>query len=336
MPIIIICLSTRYLRRWIITGLSNEIYQAALACGYDNCGIIAPEDLTGSKERLQERMGKVPSSAAIYGGMRIYEPVKDRFPWAKSIIVLTAEHGKYRYPPELRGRYAKAFFLSPEEGHTDSFDHVQFERWLTEHHIRWDGVDAVPLRYAAMKAGLGIIRRNNFFYTERGSFVSLTAYIVDCECTLYQQTNIRPCSEACTLCRKACKTGALCDAYTMDPSRCVSFWTTFGKGNIPGFLEESMFEEWICGCDNCQDACPYNRKHNWDEGNSFSNLEEIAAKLVPEKLLEQTDTFIEQQIIPKTADHLMPGDSAVLRHSAERAVRNRKIQLIEKNTPGQR
>lgn len=306
-------------------SLSSEIYQAALRCGYDNCGMITPDDLAGSEQGFRERLEKVPSSAGFYNGMDHYKPVKERFPWAKSIIVLTAEHGKFRYPAQMRGRYAKAFFLSPEKGHTDGYDRVKFEQWLTEHQIHWDGVNAVPLRYAAMKAGLGIIRRNNFLYTEHGSFVGLTAYITDCECTLYQKVNIRLCSEKCTLCRKACKTGALCDAYTMDPMRCVSFWTTFGKGNIPGFLNESMFDEWICGCDSCQDACPYNRKHNWDEGESFSNLEEIADHLVPENLLEQTDDFLEEQIIPKTDDHLMPGDSAVLRHCAERAIRNRSI-----------
>lgn len=44
----------------------------------------------------------------------------------------------------------------------------------------------------------------------------------------------------------------------MDPGNCVSFLTTFGKGNVPEHLDEGMLEEWICGCDNCQDTCPYN------------------------------------------------------------------------------
>lgn len=303
-------------------ALSHEIYNAALACGYDNCGIIAPEDINGSAALLQKRLEDIPSSTGFYEGIKSnYAPVKGRYPWAKAIIVLTAEHGKYRFPPELRKRYAKAFFLSPEEGHTDAYDHVKFESWMTEQGIRWEH-GYIPLRYAAMKAGLGIIRKNNFFYTDNGSFVGLTGYIIDRECTLIQNVSPRPCADACTLCQKACKSKSLCTPYTMDPMRCISFWTTFGKGNVPPFLEESMFEEWICGCDNCQDACPYNRRHNWDEGEPFSDLEEIAPSLVPEQLLEQTDDFLRREVIPKTDNHLMPEDTNVLRINAERAIRN--------------
>ena len=102
---------------------AKTISQFALNCGYDNCGIIAPEDLTDSIERLKERMEKVPESSGFYNGISAnYSPVKERFPWAKSIIVLTFEHGKFRYPTEMRKRYAKAFFLSPEDNHTDGYD----------------------------------------------------------------------------------------------------------------------------------------------------------------------------------------------------------------------
>ena len=303
-------------------GLAGEIYSAALQCGYDNCGIILPEDVKGASDFLQKRMEDVPSSISFYKGIfSNYISIKERYPWAKAIIVLTSEHGKYHYPAELRKRYAKAFFLSPEEGNTDAYDHVRFENWLQEQDIRWEH-GRIPLRYAAMKAGLGIIRKNNFFYTEHGSFVGLTAYIIDQECSLYQDVSPRPCSDACTLCQKACRSRSLLAPYTMDPMKCISFWTTFGKGNVPPFLEESMFEEWICGCDNCQDACPYNRKHDWDKGEAFSNLEEIAKDMVPEKLIYQTDDFLKKEVIAKTDQHLDPEDTNVLRTNAKRAIRN--------------
>lgn len=83
-----------------------------------------------------------------------------------------------------------------------------------------------------------------------------------------------------------------------------------------------MFEEWICGCDNCQDACPYNRRHNWDEGESFSDLEEIAERLIPEELLKETDEFLKAEVIAKTDNHLMPEDTNVLSVNVARAIRN--------------
>ena len=316
-----------------MTDIANSIYQMARDCGFDNCGIIRPEALLGSEQRLKERIERVPSSAHAYANLDIYKPVEERFPWAKSIIVLTMEHGRYRYPKEMRGRYGKALFLTPEEGRNDGWDRQRFEQWLTSQGFRWEGGygsspvhDAVPVRYAALKAGLGIVRKNNFLYTQRGSFVGLAAYITDCDCELIQHESLRPCSDKCNLCRRACPTGALCDAYTMDPLRCVSLLTTFGKGMVPDGLSEQMFGEWMCGCDACQDACPYNRRHDWDEGEPFSNLDEIAPRLAPSELLKQSDDFIEQEVIPKSDNHLLPGEAAILRRAAERALRNKEFR----------
>ncbi len=305
--------------------IARKIFRAARECGFDDCGIIAPEQLEGCEKFLKERIEEIPSSAAFYANIaELYRPVRERFPWAKSVIVCTAEFGGYRYPAAMRGRYAKAFFLSPEEERGGGYDSPKFERWLTEQRIRWVGGDPVPLRYAAVKAGLGIVRRNNFLYTERGSNLNLTAYVSDCECTLIRRVSLRPCSPACGLCGKACLTGALRGPYSMDPMRCVSFWTTFGKGKIPGSLDESAFEEWLCGCDNCQDACPYNSRHDWDKGEPFSDLEEIAEKILPENVHALTDDFLIEEVIFKTCNHMMPADTDVLRRAAERALRNRR------------
>lgn len=246
-----------------LASLAQRIEKAALACGLDQCGIIPVEDLAGFGPRLEERMEKAPASAGFYGNMARLEDIKTKYPWGRSIVVCTFDYSRYRYPRELQGLYGKSFFLSPEPGGTAGYDLNRFEQFLTETGIRWEGGNHVgfggvgPLRYEAMKAGLGIIRKNNFFYTENGSYVSLFSYLIDQPCTLIHQPNIPPCAESCTLCQRACKTKALCAPYTMDPGNCVSFLTTFGKGNVPEHLDEGMLEEWICGCDNCQDACPY-------------------------------------------------------------------------------
>lgn len=305
---------------------SQDILRTALHCGFDNCGILAADALSGFGTLLAARIQNVPSSAGFYGNMKSFAPITERYPWAKSLIICTYEYGKYCYPSSLQGRYGKAFFLYPEEGKEYGFQQKKFEQWLTENGIRWDGMNSFPLRYAAAEAGLGIIRKNNFFYTENGSYVALIGYVTDYDGTLIHQCKVKPCIEACNLCQKACKTKALSAPHTLDPMRCVSFWTTFGKGNIPPYLNEDMFEEWICGCDNCQDVCPYNRKHNWDIGDSFGDLDQIASILEPENLLEQSDEFIKEQVIPRTDNHLSPNDSGVLRKNVERALRYRASQ----------
>ena len=62
----------------------------------------------------------------------------------------------------------------------------------------------VGLRWAALEAGLGIIRRNNFLYTKNGSWVHLEAWLTDGEMELRQQETLPPCPKNCTKCQSAC------------------------------------------------------------------------------------------------------------------------------------
>ena len=304
--------------------LARAIEQAALDCGFDKCGIISPSALSDYHKRLEERIAKVPNSEGFYQGFRKLADVQRRFPWAQSLVICVYQYSRYRYPEEMRGRYAKAFFLNPEDGKNDGFDQKRFERQLTKLGIRWYGDNAFPLRQAAVEAGLGIIRKNNFLYTEKGSFLNLVGFIIDQKCELIHECHIHPCAPKCKMCQGACKSHALFDAHTMDPTRCISFWTTFGKGYVPEFLEEDQFEEWVCGCDNCQDICPYNRRVNWDEGEDFSELSELAPQITPEQLLKQSDEFIRTRVITKTDHHLQPEDTDALRRTAERALKYQK------------
>ncbi|MDO4536396.1 MAG: epoxyqueuosine reductase, partial [Clostridium perfringens] len=78
--------------------LSQEIYNVALQCGFDNCGIIPLSDLDGYKERLDERRNKVPQSKDFYERMKGFTKIQEHYPWAKAIIICTTWFGKYRYP----------------------------------------------------------------------------------------------------------------------------------------------------------------------------------------------------------------------------------------------
>lgn len=118
------------------TELAKQIEEAALACGLDRCGIIPMDDLAGYDARLQERMEKVPASAGFYGGMDRLADIKGKYPWAKAIVVCIFDYSRYRYPKELRGRYAKSFFLSPESGGKSDYDLGRFESFLTGKGIR--------------------------------------------------------------------------------------------------------------------------------------------------------------------------------------------------------
>ncbi len=305
--------------------LSEEIRRRVLEAGYDDCGILPITDLRGYKKLIEARLEKFPHVAPIYAFSEMFCNLETLYPWAKSVIVCTFYIGRYRYPASLRGRYAKSFMLSPDTV-PQSPEHQKktaFEDWLREEGIRVEGGETgaparlIPLRYAAVQAGLGIFRKNNFFYGEKGSFYNLEGYLIDRECELRGECHVRPCSEKCNLCQRACPTGSLSAPFTMDPFFCVSFLTTFGGGMVPPPLKPENLGTWVCGCDACQDACPHNR-HNWDEGEDFFGLDDIVELLDPVNILAATDEELCEKVIPKTELHIPPEKVGILRTCAAR------------------
>lgn len=310
--------------------LAQQIHDIAIACGFDNCGIIPIEDMEGVRKRLAQREKDIPASKFFYQAIGNLAGIRERFPWAQSVVVCTFWLGKYRYPSSLQGKYAKSFFLSPGNDLCGDLAKScsQLEAWFKANGIHGEGgtqfahLSIGPLRYAATMAGLGIIRKNNFLYTDKGSFVDLVGYVIDRRCTLRQTPTLRPCAEKCNLCQKNCPSGALKGPFTMNPFECVSYITTFGKGKLPEGMDDAACSTWICGCDSCQDACPYNRRHDWEKGLSYPGLEALAPELSPEKLVGQTEAFISEKVIPYTEYHIAPDESEILRTNAARSLRN--------------
>ena len=70
------------------------------------------------------------------------------------------------------------------------------------------------------------------------------------------------------------------------------------------------------GCDACQDACPYNKRHSWNEGEDFPGLKEIEALLQPKNIISASDEELIQKVIPRAEHHLTSVQTDVLRINA--------------------
>ncbi|MDB5130892.1 MAG: queG [Mucilaginibacter sp.] len=121
-------------------------------------------------------------------------------------------------------------------------------------------VDSAPVldKAWAKKSGMGWIAKNtNLINKNYGSFFFLAELIVDIDLEYDIPATADHCG-TCTRCIDACPTEAIVAPYIVDGSRCISYLTIELKNEIPGEFKGKM-DNWMFGCDICQDVCPWNK-----------------------------------------------------------------------------
>ena len=120
-------------------------------------------------------------------------------------------------------------------------------------------VDSAPVldKAWAAKSGLGWIGKNSNLLTQQvGSFYFIAELVVDLDLE-YDYATTDHCG-TCTACIDACPTEAIVSPYVVDGSKCISYFTIELKENIPTEMHGKM-DDWMFGCDICQDVCPWNK-----------------------------------------------------------------------------
>lgn len=120
-------------------------------------------------------------------------------------------------------------------------------------------VDSAPVldKAWAAKSGLGWIGKHSLLLTKQeGSFHFVAEIILDLD--LDYDTPVTDHCGSCTACIDACPTGAIVADRVVDGSKCISYFTIELKNEIP-ISERGKFDDWVFGCDICQDVCPWNR-----------------------------------------------------------------------------
>src|SRR5690606_24124985 len=120
-------------------------------------------------------------------------------------------------------------------------------------------VDSAPVldKAWAAKSGLGWIGKHSNLLTQQvGSFYFIAELIVDLELE-YDSRTTDHCGTG-TACLDACPTQAIVAPYVVDGSRCISYLTIELKNEIPAEFQGKT-DDWMFGCDVCQDVCPWNR-----------------------------------------------------------------------------
>ena len=135
--------------------------------------------------------------------------------------------------------------------------------------------DSAPVldRAWAKKAGLGWIGKNaNLINKNQGSYFFIAEIILDLD--LIYDSPVQDYCGSCTKCIDACPTGAIIQPYVVDGSKCISYFTIELKEAIPQEVKGKM-DNWMFGCDICQQVCPWNSfslQHNEPAFNPHPDL----------------------------------------------------------------
>ncbi|SDM99381.1 tRNA epoxyqueuosine(34) reductase QueG [Siphonobacter aquaeclarae] len=258
-----------------------SVKEIARDLGFDFCGISAAGFLEEEAPRLENWLRRGRHGKMLYMENHFDKRLDPTLlvEGAKSVVSLLYNY----YPPERLPEGEEDFKLAKYAYGTDYHFVIRDKLKAFLDRIRVeigevDGrcfVDSAPVmeKAWAKKAGLGWVGKNsNLITREIGSFFFLAELIIDLD--LEPDGPITDYCGTCTRCIDACPTDALSEPYSVDGSRCISYLTIELKEAIPGDFQGKT-DNWIFGCDICQDVCPWNR---------FSRPHRETAFLLPEEL----------------------------------------------------
>jgi len=244
---------------------TSIVKQTAFSLGFDFCGIAQAQRLDADARRLEQWLstGKQGSMEYMenYFDLRI-DPQK-LVPGAKSVITLLLNY----FPSQTQNADAPKVskYAYGRDYHEVIREKLQFflnilREKIGEIHGR-GFVDSAPVleRTWAEKSGLGWIGKNgNLITKQSGSFFFIATMITDLELE-YDDPFAKDYCGSCTKCIDACPTNAILPDKVVDGSRCISYFTIELKEMLIPSHMKGKFDNWMFGCDICQDVCPWNR-----------------------------------------------------------------------------
>ena len=263
---------------------THFIKSKAAALGFSFCGISKAEFLEEEAPRVEDWLKRGYHGKMSYLENYFYKRLDPTLlvPGAKSVVSLL-----YNYYPEKdlghQQELKVAKYAYGEDYHFVIKDKLKtflsdIQREVGEVHGR-AFVDSAPIleRVWAKKSGIGWIGKNSLLLNrEMGSFFFIAELIIDLE--LEYDAPTKDYCGTCTACMDACPTDAIPQPFVVDGSKCISYFTIELKEEIPAEVK-GKFENWVFGCDICQDVCPWNRfskPHSESRFNPHSDLEKMS------------------------------------------------------------
>ena len=252
-----------------MSELTEAVKEKARRLGFDLAGIVHP----GPSDHLSRYKAWLAKGYhAEMGYLSRPDALKKRadprvlMRGIRSVVVVGLNYypGDHDEHEESQGKVAR--YAWGVDYHDVLLDGLgRMAAWLEDHLgrdvIYRPYVDFGPLmeRALAQRAGLGWFGKNtNLIHPDIGSYFFLGELLLDVPLAADDPFRGGRCG-TCTACLDACPTGALVAPGALDARRCISYLTIEHRGGIPEAMRP-LFEDWVFGCDICQEVCPWNQR----------------------------------------------------------------------------
>ncbi|MDA8131226.1 MAG: DUF1730 domain-containing protein [Elusimicrobia bacterium] len=268
---------------------SARLKEIALSAGADAAG-ISPAAVIPEIKRFSAAVKDAPRGLSYLGrGLSRRENVKNWYAEARCVLMCAFRYwgpardhsselakagepmsylkntGRKLYQPGLLARAGaklsryvlnRDYHIAVKEKLAAMLERIRAEEPAADGKLFCDSSPVLEKELARL-AGLGFRGKNTLLISPgQGSYFFLGGIALN-----FEAEADAPCAGSCGscgACERACPTGAL-KGGTLDASRCISYWTTQAKEEIPPEID-ALNPGWAYGCDLCQEACPYNAK----------------------------------------------------------------------------
>ena len=243
---------------------SKLIKRLAKKIGFSSCGISKARFLKEEEKKFEKWLNQGNQGTMSYLERNFDKRLnpKKLVPGARSVISLTFNY----FPPKKifkknsfiisKYAYGKDYHFVIKKKLKRLFSLIKDKIGNVEGRVF---VDSAPVheRAWAKISGLGWIGKNSLLLNKKeGSYFFLAEIICDLE--LEYDTSVTDHCGTCTKCIDACPTNAITQAQVINAKKCISYLTIENKNEISSELSKS-FNNYIFGCDICQDVCPWNK-----------------------------------------------------------------------------
>ncbi len=271
--------------------------------GFMYCGISKADQLQEEARRLESWLNR-----GLHGKMQYMENHFDKridprqlVPGAKSVISLlfnyhNPEKQKDPEAPKISSyAYGKDYHFVIKDKLFELKSRLEAEIGEIDGRVFVDSAPVMDKAWA-VKSGLGWMGKNtNLITREAGSWFFIAELIIDLQ--LVDDGPIKDYCGSCTRCIDACPTDAI-TPYQVDGSKCISYYTIELKEALPESMK-GKFDQWMFGCDICQQVCPWNRFAKMHNEPTFKPTDELL-NMTKSDWLELTDDVF-KKIFPKSA-----------------------------------